>query len=616
MKPGWYGGVVFTALLALTSFGTGPLETAPSARAQVPRSATIVIGDQATRHGYATPEVTLGQDGTLTVVNLDSVDHTVTSVALDAQGAPLFDVEVAAGQTATIPAASRLAAGSYRFYCRFHPSMRGTLVVEGSQPGQAPVPPRFSQRLVVPDVITSAQPRIVMRRRPVRVLPEGPRTPMWTYGGSWPGPTIRRPAGQHTSVTFANRLPRSAGATTVHLHGDHHASRYDGQPASHLVRNRRQRTYEYPLTYDGRPEPSSFFFYHDHRMDRTSRNNWRGLQGMFIVEDPAERRLRLPRGRRDVPLLIADRSFRADNSLTNPFLAGPRMAQSHEQAAHAGPAMAFTGPQAPPNDATVGTHVLVNGRFAPYLPVRAVRYRLRLLNGSNFSSYNLALSDGRPFLQIGTGNGLLRRPVVRQEILLGPAQRADVVVDLHGASGEQVVLSSVPRTDAGHGTGTREAALMAFRVGRPAPDRSRLPARLPGPRPVRAPDRVAKTWTFGLGGDSESGTFWSVDGRPFDVDRIDHRVRLGSTERWRLRNTSDTTHFVHIHAEQWRTVSRDGRPPPPWERGLEDTWRIDPGEYVDVAARFADHTGPFMVHCHMLDHEDHGMMSTFVVTRR
>ena len=73
------------------------------------------------------------------------------------------------------------------------------------------------------------------------------------------------------------------------------------------------------------------------------------------------------------------------------------------------------------------------------------------------------------------------------------------------------------------------------------------------------------------------------------------------------------THYVHVHAEQWRTVLPDGKKPPPWERGLEDTWRLEPGEEVEVAARFTDYTGPFMIHCHMLDHEDHGMMARFDV---
>ena len=82
-----------------------------------------------------------------------------------------------------------------------------------------------------------------------------------------------------------HRLPRKAGALTVHLHGDHHAPEHDGQPTTQLVRPGQSRTYEYPLTYGGLPEPSSFFFYHDHRMDRTARNDWRGLQGMFIVKD-------------------------------------------------------------------------------------------------------------------------------------------------------------------------------------------------------------------------------------------------------------------------------------------------------------------------------------------
>jgi FtsP/CotA-like multicopper oxidase with cupredoxin domain len=404
-------------------------------------------------------------------------------------------------------------------------------------------------------------------------------------------------------VTFTNRLPRSAGALTVHLHGDHHAAKDDGQPTARLVEHGASRTYDYPLTFGGRPEPSSFFFYHDHRMDHTSRNNWRGLQGMFVVDDPADGDLRLPTGRRDVPLLLADRSFGADNALTNPFAHGPTMVGHHGQ-------MGWAGAGAPPDDHTVGTRVLVNGRFAPYLRVSATRYRLRLLNASNFSAYNLALSDGRPFVQVGTGDGLLRRPVVRDQILLGPAQRADVLVDFHGETGRPVVLWSRPTTASA--SGAREAALMQFRVGARAKDRSRLPATLPSPHLAPVPRKVSMTWRFGLGG-GRHGTFWSVNGRPFDPSRVEHRARLGTVERWRLRNDSDMTHFIHIHAEQWRTVSRDGKRPPPWERGLEDTWRLEPGEYVDVAARFEDYTGPFMIHCHMLDHEDHGMMARFDV---
>jgi FtsP/CotA-like multicopper oxidase with cupredoxin domain len=599
--------VACTAVLVVLDAGPGP--EGPPASAEPVRNATIVIEQGGTRSGFATPEVTVGGGGAVTVVNLDSMDHTVTSVARTADGTPLFDVRVPAGTSATVPGIAALSAGSWDFFCKFHPSMRGVIRVEGVVGGVVPEETRFEQPLVVPPTRRGADIRLVMRRAGVRTLPDGPRTSMWTFDGHYPGPTIRRRGGRGTRVTVVNRLPRGAGSTSTHLHGDHHASADDGQPTTHLVARGEQRTYDYPLVVDGRPTPGSFFWYHDHRMDRTARNNWRGLQGMFIVTDPPVRGLRLPRGRRDVPLMVSERSFTSRNQLTDPFADGPEMVGHHGE-------MSWTGPHAPPDDATVGDTVLVNGRYAPYLDVSATRYRFRLLNSSPFSSYNFTLSDGRPFLQIGTGSGLLPQAVVRSSVLLGPAQRADVVVDLTGATGQRIVLGSVPAAPGESGDDAREVAVMELRVGAPAPDASRLPSRLPSPRlasPV--PARVSKTWTFGLEESSHHGSAWTINGRAFDPGRVDHRSRLGTVERWRFRNTSDVTHYVHVHAEQWRTMLRDGRRPPPWERGLEDTWRLEPGEEVEVAARFTDHTGPFMIHCHMLDHEDHGMMARFDVVR-
>ena len=599
--------VALLAAAALVAWDVGPTTDEVSrAFAEPVRNATIVIEEGGARKGYATPQVSISGGGAVTVVNLDAMDHTVTSVATGADGLPVFDVRVPAGTTATVPGTDALAVGEWAFYCKFHPGMRGVLTVSGGGGGLEPQRPDFEQPLVVPDTRRGSDIRLVMRRALVRTMPDGPRTAMWTYGGTYPGPTIRRRGGHDTRVTVVNRLPKGAGAMSTHLHGDHHASADDGQPTTHLVRPGRARTYHYPLTVDGRPEPGSFFWYHDHRMDRTARNNWRGLQGMFVVTDPPTPGLRLPTGRRDVPLMISERSFTAGNQLTDPFADGPRMVG---QDGH----MAWTGPHAPPNDATVGDTVLVNGRYAPYFPVSATRYRLRLLNSSPFSSYNLTFSDGRPFLQVGTGSGLLPRAVVRSSVLLGPAQRADVVVDFSGATGQRPVLESVPATVGTPGDDARQAAVMQFRVGAAARDASRLPTRLPSPELVSpVPARVSKTWTFSLSGD-DHGSFWYINGRAFDPARVDHRARLGTVERWRFRNTSDVTHYVHVHAEQWRTLRRDGHAPPAWERGLEDTWRLGPGEEVEVAARFTDHTGPFMIHCHMLDHEDHGMMARFDV---
>jgi spore coat protein A len=575
----------------------------PAAAADGQDSATIVINS--TLVGFEPKTVDLNPGGTLTVINNATMDHTFTSDAKDGQGDPLFDVKLPPGSTRSIPV-STLGNGTYYFHCEIHPQMRGTLTIGTGGPVPSFVP-KFEQRLVMPPRLHGRHVRVVMRKAKVRVLPHGPRTPMWTYGGTFPGPTIVRPTGHDTRVTFVNRLPRKAGSMTIHQHGGHQASADDGQPTRFLIRHGHRRTYDFPLADAGSPLPAALRFYHDHRMDRTARNNWMGLQGLFLTTDPSDARRGLPHGRYQLPLMVTDRSFRPDNRLRNPFRHGMSMPMKGTMPGHAMPMGPASG--------TVGSKVLVNGRFAPYKKVQPGRYRLQILNASLFSSYDFALSDGRPFVQIGTGSGLLPHPVTRQDILLGPAQRADVVVDFRGEAGRGVLLSSIKRTDGSTtGIGTREAALMKFRVRGTSHQKARIPFQLGHVQAIHAPRRVAMTWTFGVSKDRH-GTFWSINGRRFDPSRVDHKVALGSVERWRLRNTSDTTHYVHLHEELWRTLERDGKRPPPWERGYEDTWRLDPGETVVVAARFTDYTGDFMLHCHMLDHEDDGMMATFRVVR-
>ncbi len=579
--------------------GVLPSQQLPSASAEA--AVTIVIKPGGIVSGYSPSSVTVEQGGVLKVVNQDSMVHTVTSVVVDAEGDPLFDVSVGPRSTNTLVVPATLAAGKYSFFCTLHPNMRGTLVVTG-EGGGVPAPPEFEQALRIPEVLTGSDITIPMRRTQVQVMPTGPKTWMWTYGGAFPGPTIKRPAGAMTKVTFVNDLPPGAGAMTVHQHGGHQSSADDGQPTRYLIGTGERRTYTYPLTEAGKPTPAAFRFYHDHRMDRTAENNWRGLQGMFLVTDERERRLDLPRGAYDVPLHLTDRSFTADNQLTDPF-PGHDM---HDW---------MTGPQAPPNDATVGKRILVNGQFAPYLRVKPGRYRLRVLNASTFSAYDLALSNGRPLVQVGTGSGLL--PAASSARTSCSARRSaptwsstSAACAARTSSSPRSRAPTPPRAPArgrrrscSSGSAGRRTSTHASPTGSVRSRRS----------PCR--EKVDKVWTFGLTKNGH-GSFWSVDGKMFDPARVDYRVRQGSTERWRLRNTSDMTHYVHLHEEQWRTVSRNGKRPPPWERGFEDTWRLDPGEYVDVAATFTDFRGLFMVHCHMLDHEDHGMMAQFEVVPR
>jgi FtsP/CotA-like multicopper oxidase with cupredoxin domain len=569
----------------------------------------VVVGPGGATTGYDTKVVVITQGTPLTFVNLDEIAHTVTSVARDSAGNPLFNGNALPGTTADVVGTAKLAPGTYSFYCQFHPNMQGTLIVEGQgKSGTKPAKPTFKPSLRLPPVLTGSHLTIPVRQADVRVLPTGPKTLMWTYAGSYPGPTIRRPSGHRTTVTFVNKLPGSVGDITVHLHGDHHASASDGQPDSQLIKPGGRRTYVYPLRDGGKPERAAFDFYHDHRMDDTGRNVWNGLQGMFITSDSFERHLPLPKDRYDVPLLVSDRGFDGNNQLTEPF---PHPGDGYE-----GTQNKFVGPYAAPGDATVGDHILVNGVYGPHFNVGTHRYRLRLLNGSGFQSYDFHLSNGRPFVQIGTGSGLLPKPVVRNDILLGPAQRADVIVDFTHSFGKKVTLESVPRQDtSAGGIGTPEAPIMQFRVTKYVADRSRVPAALePLPKlsPPAAPNMV---WSFGLGGDATNGTYWTVNGHTYDPTRVDAKIPLGATQTWLIQNMSPITHYIHLHEEQWRTVARDGQPPPAYEAGLQDTWRLDPGESVEVAAKFTDFTGVFMIHCHMLDHEDHGMMAQFAVVK-
>ena len=464
----------------------------------------------------------------------------------------------------------------------------------------------FATPLPIPEVLTD--PDITLRAAvaDVQILPGAP-TKMWTFNGTFPGPTIRRPAGTTTRVTVEHALPAEADTLTIHHHGAHTASIHDGLPEREVIAPGASRTYVYDHVEGGEAERAAMQWYHDHSHHRTSFNSWMGLSGFFILDDEVEAALPLPRGDYELPLHITDRLFDDNNQLNNVLFNKP-------------PASPALGSSALREIA--GNTYLVNGAPTPFAEVEPRRYRLRVHNASGFRLLNLVLLDGTtriPMTQIGTESGLLPAPVERTAILLGPAERADIVVDLANFPGKSLVLDSVGRNPAPLADDSaKSGGLVQLRVGElvTEADPGLPPAQLRAlpawtAETSKQPDRL---WVFGRGVDINTREqVHTINGRPFDHGRIDAKVGLDTVETWLLVNASPKSHYIHIHDVDWLVLERNGAAPAAYEAGLKETFRLDPGEFVTVAAKFTDHLGAYMIHCHMLDHEDGGMMTAWEV---
>jgi FtsP/CotA-like multicopper oxidase with cupredoxin domain len=355
----------------------------------------------------------------------------------------------------------------------------------------------------------------------------------------------------------------------VHHHGNHSASADDGQVtgAEFLFEPGQTRTYTYEGIEDGANERGAMQWYHDHRMGETGMTVWMGLTGLYIIDDPADPGT-LPSGNFEVPLVIADRQFDADNQLQY-----------------------FYDPAG-----VVGDKVLVNGVYEPFLDVADRKYRFRILNGANARIYILTLSTGEALTQIGTESGLLPAPVSRTALDFGPAERLDVVVDFAGKFGQELYLMDAYQM----------VPLLKFRVNQHSIDTSTIPTIL---RSV--PDIGSATVTRHFSFDFTSN-HWTINGQRFDPNRIDAKPVLGTTEKWVFANPTGSTHMVHIHDVDQQCLSRDGGACYPWET-MKETWSVGPGETLELKLKFTDHTGVYMLHCHILEHEDDGMMTKFEV---
>ncbi len=442
---------------------------------------------------------------------------------------------------------------------------------------------------------------------------KGPASALGDPGDSFLGPTLRFVRGQKVRIRFHNQL---AEPSIVHWHGLDVPEAADGHPHKAVPAG---GEYLYEFTVENR---AGTYWYHPHPHERTGPQVNMGLAGLLIVTDPEEQSLGLPSGEADLTCVLQDRSFDADGQF--------RYAASMMERE-----MGFTGDV-----------MLVNGRPEAQWALGTRAYRVRILNASNSRIYKLAWSDGTPMTVLGTDGGLLERPIERRCVTLAPAQRVELWLDLSRRTvGSTLALRSegFPIADAGldmggrgmgmmGGTATREGAvplgapltLLGITIARRERATATLPARLAtfDRRWARAADAPVRSIPM---------TFrrmeWFLAGRAFDMHDAaeDETVRAGSTHVWEFTNAGgpmgmQMAHPIHLHGRQFRVVGRSGGDPANALRegivddGWMDTVLVLPGETVRLQVTFTAHTGLYLYHCHILEHEDMGMMRNFRVT--
>jgi FtsP/CotA-like multicopper oxidase with cupredoxin domain len=385
------------------------------------------------------------------------------------------------------------------------------------------------------------------------------------YNGQFPGPTWVARTGDWVTTRLVNQLSEH---TITHWHGLVVDFANDGGPLLSMAPG---QFYDYNFQVRQR---AGLNFYHPHPHMLTGKQVCLGLAGAFIVRDAEEDALGLPSGRYEVPLIIRDASFDNQGNLAyNPTTSG------------------FNG-----------KFPLVNGTLRPVLAVDRGVYRFRVLNGANARVFKLALTNGAPFTIIGNDGGLLRAPASVTQITLGMGERLDLLVNFASLSaGQTVTLRDLnAKWDLVQFAGTGAAGMSYSPPG----TLSTIPT-------LSGPAQPTRSFTF----DGMS----RINGVEYDPARVDFRVPLGVSERWRFTTGGNAPHPVHVHGASFQVVSRTGGRGAlyPWEGGWKDTVLLGDRESVDVMIRFdgyhGEYDGQYVMHCHQLEHEGMGMMTNFKV---
>ena len=457
--------------------------------------------------------------------------------------------------------------------------------------------------------------------------PQYPTQTIWGFDGILPGPILVGRYGEPLLVRFYNDLPANltgfgSPEISTHAHNLHAGSESDGFPGDYfsatkfgptLTRPGMFKDHLYPMIYPGYEqypatngdprEALGSCWYHDHRMDFTSGNVYRGMAGSFLLFDETDsdnekdrniKALRLPSGigTYDISLIVKDHRFDANGILV------------FDQ---------FN------TDGYIGDKFCVNGKIQPYFKVQRRKYRFRILNSSTsrfYQFYLVSQNVDKNFTYIANDGNLLPAPLQMNQVRLAPAERADIVIDFaQYPLGSRLFL--VDRIEQLDGRGPQDnlvfpgTQILRFDVdAEPSTaDTSQVPATLRALPPITMSEVTqSRIWNF-----DRTASGWGINGQLWDVNTPGAIIKKGTAEVWTLKVNGNWWHPIHIHLEEFQILSRNGIAPPPHERGRKDVVSIAPGEEVKIFIRFRDYTGKYAMHCHNSIHEDHAMMVRFDV---
>jgi spore coat protein A, manganese oxidase len=519
---------------------------------------------------------------------------------------------------------------------------------------------KFIQPLPVPGTgIVVATPsgagRYAFTQRAIfrRLHPELPPTPIWAYddgsglagqAGSF-GMAVAAQKGVPLQIDFTNQLPAvypswipvdsdltplgNQVRVMTHLHGGFVAAASDGSPA--VTPNGFGAGDTQSIFYPNE-QPGTLLWFHDHALGATRLNVFAGLAAAYIIRDEFDTGLEpnpigIPGGAYEIPLVFQDRQFNPDGTLFYPASDIPDVTWIGEY---------------------FGDAMLVNGKVWPYFDVEPRQYRFRVLNGCNARILALDLG-GPPFWQIGADGGLWDVPVATKQLVLAPAERADVIVDFTKFAGTTLTLSNHKPPQPVSNPAPQLAQTMQFRVGTTVSRRGpvAIPSSLPG-RAARLTNPVATRYiTLNEIGAEEPGWFLNLNGLHFEATMTE-TPKFGTVEDWVYINLTGDTHPMHVHLVNFQVVGRTPfdadayaaayggpngvpggispapyatgpmLPPDPTERGFKDTVKANPGYFTRIRAKFdlpAGVSAPqrYVHHCHIVEHEDNDMMRPFTV---